>query len=106
MVIMDEKIGPGERDQDEEEQDIHPPILDNTEHNPIPQDEADIKDMAREELSCLEYDGSSQKKYEAYLVVDAESGGNTYQHKSSILCILSDNNPNSTDCLKRVQELS
>ena len=53
MVIMDGKMDPGEQDKDEEEQDIHPPILDNAEHNPIPQDEPDIKDMAGEELSHL-----------------------------------------------------
>ena len=102
MVIIDGKIDPGEQDEDEAEQDICPPMLD----NPMPQDKPDIEDMAGEELSHLEYDGSSQKKHKAYLVVDAESGGNTYQHKSSILCIFSNNNPNSMDHLKRVQDLS
>ena len=70
------------------------------------QGEPDIEDMAGEELSCLECDGSSQMKHEVFLVVDAESGGNTYQHKSSILHIFSNNNPNSMDRLKRGQDLS
>jgi hypothetical protein len=106
MVIVDGKIDPGKRDEDEEEQDIHPSTLDNLEHDPIIQGEPDIEDMAGEELSHLECNSPSQMKHEAFLVVDAELGGNTYQHKSSILRIFSDNNPNSMDHLKRVQDLS
>lgn len=44
MVIVDGKIDPGEQDEDEEGQDIHPSTLDDSEHNPIMQDEPDIKD--------------------------------------------------------------
>jgi hypothetical protein len=65
--------------------------------------EPDLEDMAAEELTHMD---ASHLKYEAYLIIDGEVGGSTSQHKASILRIFSDNNANSTDRLKRVQDLS
>lgn len=60
--------------------------------------EPDLEDMAAKELSHLE---ASHSNHEAYLIVDGETGGSISQHKSSILCIFSCNDANSTDRLKR-----
>jgi hypothetical protein len=88
MVLLD-GLMEGERNEDEEEMDIRPPEEElNAEHaNPIPtnteiQDEPDIEDMAAEECTRLE---TESPKHEAYLIVDAELGGRTSQHKSSVL---------------------
>ena len=72
--------------------------------DPDVQFEPDAEDLAADELS---HQDLSTDKYEAYLVVDADNGGNIMQHKSSILHILfSNNDPNSTDRLRCVMDLS
>jgi hypothetical protein len=97
----------GERYEDEEEMDIQ---VAEDETSTIPHAdpnvpfEPDAEDLATDELTHLK--DSATDKYEAYLVIDADKGGNTTKHKSSILRIFSDNDPNSTDRLKRVMDLS
>ena len=108
MVLMD-GLTEGERDEDNEEVDAHPPEPNGPaadEHIPANTDvlyEPDLEDMAAEELTHLE---ASHSKYEAYLIVDGDTGGSISQHKSSILRIFSNNNANSMDHLKQVQDLS
>lgn len=110
MVLMD-GLTEGEQNEDEDEMDIRLPETDTSgseQPRPIHADanivyEPDIEDMAAEEWTRLETDG---QKHEAYLVVDEDLGGNTSQHKSSILRIFSNNDPNSTDRLRRVQDFS
>ena len=108
MVLMD-GLTEGERNEDDEETDIRPPATGTTaseQPHPMHEDsnieyEPDLKDMAAEEWIRQEAKG---QKLEAYVVVDEDSGGNISQHKSSVLRIFSNNDPNSTDRLKRVQD--
>ena len=101
MVLLD-GLMEGERNEDDEEMDIRLPEEGSNadEHaNSVPantdmQDDPDIEDMAAEEWIRLE---TEHPKHEAYVIVDAQSGGSTSQHKSSVLRIFSDNDPNSTD---------
>ena len=57
--------------------------------------EPDVEDLAMEELAPLE--NPVAEKHDAYLPIDADEGGSTMKHKSSILRIFSNNDPNSTD---------
>lgn len=99
----------GEQNKDDEEIDIQSADEGSGADNytkPTPtntdiQDEPDIEDMAAEEWTHLE---TKSLKHEAYVIVDAQSGGSASQHKSSVLWIFSNNNPNSTDWLKHVQD--
>ena len=110
MVLMD-GLTEGERNEDDEEVDIGPPATGATareQPHPLREDtnieyEPDLEDMAAEEWIRQDAKGH---KLEAYVVVDEDSGGNTSQHKSSVLRIFSNNDPNSTDRLKRVQDFS
>ena len=57
--------------------------------------EPDVEDLATEQLAHLE--DPAAEKHDAYLPIDADEGGSTMKHKSSILRIFSNNDPNSTD---------
>ena len=52
----------------------------------------DAEDLAAAELASLK-----GTKHKVYLIVDKESGGNTPQHKSSVLQVFSVNEPSSQD---------
>jgi len=67
------------------------------------QDKPDIEDVAAEECTRLE---TESPKHDAYIIIDAQLGGRTSQHKSLVLQIFSNNDPNSTDRLKHVQDFS
>lgn len=89
MVLLDGLID-GERNKDDEEIDIWSADEGSGADNytkPTPtntdiQDEPDIEDMAAEEWTHLE---TKSLKHEAYVIVDAQSGGSASQHKSSVL---------------------
>jgi hypothetical protein len=110
MVLMD-GLADGERNKDDDELDVdlpEPAAPSDEQPQPISADidaleEPDLEDMAAEELSRLD---TSCPKHEAYLVIDGDTGGSTSKHKSSILPIFSHSDANSTDRLKRVQDLS
>jgi hypothetical protein len=109
MVLIDGLMD-GEWDEDEEETDIQivEPTAEGEATTVLQADpdlpfEPDAEDLAADKLP---HQDSIADKYGAYLVVDADIGGNTNQHKSSILCIFSNNDPNSMDCLQRVMDLS
>ena len=109
--ILLDGLTEGEHNEDDDKMDVCTPGLDgllDEQPRPMPMDtdisyEPDLEDMAADELTQLE---ASHTKHQTYLIIDVDTGGSTSQHKSSILCIFSDNNGNSTDCLKQVQDLS
>jgi hypothetical protein len=97
----------GERDEDEDESDLTPDVI-----IPPPSDlgidpdamfEPDAEDLAAAELASLK---DTSLKHEAYLIVNKQSGGNTPQHKSSVLRVFSSNEPGSQDRLVRIQSHS
>ena len=107
---MIDGLGEGEQDEDEEEMDIRAPDSTSNEQMTafVPTDpevplEPDAEDLATSELISAD---SNAKKYEAYIVIDGHEGGNMSKHKSSILRVFSDNNPNSTDQLRHVMDTS
>jgi hypothetical protein len=110
MILLD-GLTEGERNEDDDKMDICTPELDgllDKQPQPMPIDtdisyEPNLEDMAADELTQLE---ALHTKHQAYLIIDADTDSSTSQHKSSILCIFSDNNGNSTNCLKQVQDLS
>ena len=110
MILMD-GLMEGERNKDDDEMDVCAPEPDGPSGEPLQHllgdtdvpYEPDLEDMAAEELTHLK---ASKHKYEAFLNIDGEVGSSRSQHKASILCIFSDNNANSTDRLKWVQDLS
>jgi hypothetical protein len=110
MVLMD-GLTDGERNEDDDEIDVRLPEPGaSSDERPRPistdgdaLDEPDLEDMAAEELTHLD---TSCPKHEAYLIIDGDTGGSTSKHKSSILRIFSHGDANSTDRLKRVQDLS
>ena len=110
MVLMD-GLTDGEWDEDDDEVDVRQQEfgalsdkqlqLSSADNNVS--DKPDLEDMATEELMRMK---PSCSKHEAYLIIDRDTGGSTFKHKSSILCIFSHSDANSTDHLKRVQDLS
>jgi hypothetical protein len=109
MVLLD-GLTEGERHEDKNKMDIQvvPTIAEGESSNMSNTDpdvpfEPDAEDLATDQL--LQQDPTANK-YKAYLVIDGDTGGDTMKHKSSILQILSNNDPNSTDRLKRVMDLS
>ena len=97
----------GERDEDEDELDIRtldPEDGQQSSSNAAAADqdapfEPDAEDLATDELSRLAIDShSNNNPCEAYIPID--EGGNTLKHKSTILRIFSNNDPNSTDRLR------
>ena len=102
-VLIDGLLVESEQDEDEEEMDIRAPGNTNNNNeatafvptNPEALFEPDAEDLATDEL--LSTENSNATKYEAYLVIDGHEGGSMLKHKSSILCVFSNNNPNSTD---------
>ena len=102
-----------EQDEDEEELDIHTVDPDNEQHSSsnaaaADQDapfEPDAEDLTTDELSRLSANShSSDNQYEPYIPIYER--GNTRKHKSTILCIFSNNDPNSTDRLHQVMDTS
>jgi hypothetical protein len=107
MVLMD-GLTDGEHDEDEDETDVRvqniaPENLDFPAVDPELAFEPDAEDLAGVELANRDVES---KKHEAFIIVDADTGGNTLQHRSTVLRIYSNNDPNSTDRLKRVQNYS
>jgi hypothetical protein len=109
MVLIDSLMD-GERDENEEETDIQivEPTVEGKATTILHADpdllfEPDAEDLTADELS---HQDSTADTYRAYLVVDTDMGRNTNQHKLSILRIFSNNDPNSTDHLWHVMDLS
>ena len=101
MVLINGLLD-GERDEDEDEMDIQAEQAEAGGESPAMQHvdpdipfEPDVEDLATKELAHLE--DPAAKKHDAYLPIDADEGGSTMKHKSSILHIFSNNDPNSTD---------
>jgi hypothetical protein len=110
MVLIDGLLD-GEQDEDEDKMNIRAEQAETGGESPatqhVDQDisfEPDVEDLAIEQLAHLE--NPAAEKHDAYLPIDADEGGSTMKDKSSILHIFSNNDPNSTDRLRQVMDLS
>jgi hypothetical protein len=111
-MILIHGLMDGERDEDEDETDLTPDVIilppSDLDVDPDAMFEPDAKDLAAKDLAAAELASlkHTSLKHEAYLITDKESGGNTRQHKSSVLQIFSSNEPSSQDGLVRIQSHS